>query len=151
MFVINFKLSGTKIAALLVTAIIAAVLTVAICLETYSKPNGATAVISDNLSAYDYISSFGPTVDQSALVTDEIVVPDTFSEVYENYNEIQKSQGFDLEKYKGCKLLRYTYPVIDYPDREKAVFVEILTYKGKVVGADIFSTDLEGFVSPLKG
>ncbi|MCC8016625.1 MAG: DUF4830 domain-containing protein, partial [Clostridiales bacterium] len=30
-----------------------------------------------------------------------ITIPQEFNDAYNDYNEIQKNQGFDLEKYKG--------------------------------------------------
>ncbi len=110
----------------------------------------STVNISDEFSPADYITSFGPEVDASALRVDEVTVPSEFSEVYISYNNIQKSQGFDLEKYKGVTLKRYTYPVTNYPDETQSVYVEVLVFDGVVVAADIYSTDSDGFISALK-
>lgn len=149
MFIINLKFSLARIVALLIAVTALFIATVAISLERFEN-KAVSATITEGFSAYDYICSFGPTVDQSGLMTDEIVVPKNFNDVYNSYNEIQKSQGFDLAKYKGCTLVRYTYPVTDYPDKEQTVFAEILTYNDIVVGADIYSTSVDGFISALK-
>ena len=51
----------------------------------------------------------------------EVQIPEEFSEVYENYNKIQKTMGLDLSKYKGEKVMRYTYKVMNHPSGEKDV------------------------------
>ena len=116
-----------------------------------SFKNEGTKVVSatDDLSVLGYISSFDIEVLKEGLIEDEIKVPVSFDDVYKNYNKIQKDQGFDLESYKGKTLKRYTYPVINIED-ETPHFVEVLTFDGIIVAADVYSTSIEGSIRALK-
>ena len=61
-------------------------------------------------------------------------------------NEIQKEQGLNLLKYKRKKLTRYTFEVKNYEGYDGRVLANVLVYRGKVVGGDICSADIDGFV-----
>ena len=65
------------------------------------------------------------------------------------YNEIQKDQGLDLSKYAKKKVTRYTYTLKDYNEYDGEVYVNLLVYRGRVIGCDVSSADPEGFVEPL--
>ena len=77
-----------------------------------------------------------------------VSIPENFDEVYQNYNEIQKKAGFDLEKYRGKNVWRYTFRVLNF-DHEKNVFANILMYDNKIIGGDIMNPALDGFMYPL--
>ena len=150
MLFLNFKVTSFKRFIFIFAVIITAIVLLLYCLKN-SRQNVTTAIhINEEFSPAAYISSFGPEVDVSRLRVDEVTVPQEFSDVYISYNNIQKSQGFDLEKYKGKTLKRYTYPVTNYPDGSKFVFAEVLVLDGVIVAADIYSTDSDGFISALK-
>lgn len=151
MFFVNFRLHK-KVIILCLLTITAVLLAIAVIhLEKIGNSvSVAESKITDELTIEEYITSFGPKIDVKQCKVDTITVPYEFSEVYSSYNELQKSQGFDLERYKGIELTRYTYPVLNYPDNGKSVFVEVLTLDGRVVAADIYSTDSDGFMMPLK-
>ena len=90
----------------------------------------------------------------AAPVTKEITIPDEFSEVYENYNKLQKEQGFDLSQYKGKSAVCYTFPVIGYinekGEQEDYVRANVLVCDGKIIGGDISSTRLDGFMKGIR-
>jgi hypothetical protein len=62
------------------------------------------------------------------------------------YNEVQKQQGLDLEKYKGKDVIRYTYEITNYPGEEGKVLANLIVYKNRVIGGDICSADVNGFI-----
>lgn len=150
MFAVNFRLPKKK--PLFIIFVIFTILFFCLILVLeMKKANGfETKTLTDSFSASQYVLDYGINTDVNSLVVDEIVVPSEFDDVYKNYNEIQKKQGFDLQKYIGCRLTRYTYKVLNFGENQENVFVEILTYKGKVVAADLYSTELDGFILPLK-
>ena len=59
--------------------------------------------------------------------------------------------GLDLSRYKRKDVMRYTYEVIGYPGYNGVVYANLLIYKNKVIGGDICSADVNGFVTSLKG
>ena len=52
----------------------------------------------------------------------------------------------DLSKYKGKTVQRYTYEITNYPDYSGTVYANIIIYKSRVIGGDICSSDVEGFI-----
>ena len=81
--------------------------------------------------------------------TKTITIPLVWSDVYENYNKLQKSQGYDLSLFKGVTVTQYTYTVTNYPSDE-VVLVHLLVYDGVIIGADLMSTAADGFMQGLK-
>ncbi len=102
--------------------------------------------IYENSDRISFISQFGWEVSAEPLETVEVIVPDTFDTVYAGYNEMQKEQGLNLSKYKGKTVTRYTYKVTNYPEYDGTVYISLLVYKNKIVGGDVCSADVNGFV-----
>jgi len=78
-----------------------------------------------------------------------VSVPEQFDKIFSAYNEIQKSQGLDLSKYKGKKVYRYTYEITNYDGYSGTVYANILVYRNKVIGGDVCSADIKGFMHGL--
>lgn len=99
-----------------------------------------------------FLSEYGYSV--SSPVVKEITIPEEFNDVYENYNKLQKKQNFNLEKYKGRNAVSYTFSVIGYIDEngepDTSVEAHILVCDGKIIGGDIASTRLDGFMKPIR-
>ncbi len=104
------------------------------------------AKIYENEDRLSFISQFGWEVEKEPLETVEVTVPENFDTVYLGYNEMQKEQGLNLAKYKGKTVTRYTYKVKNYPEYDGTVYLSLLVYKNKVVGGDVCSADVNGFV-----
>lgn len=68
--------------------------------------------------------------------------------MYNNYNQIQKEAGFDLALYKGKKCVMYTYELTNHPLGHCRA--NIITYLGDIIGGDISSVSLSGFMLPLE-
>ncbi len=66
----------------------------------------------------------------------EITVPAVFNEVYENYNAVQKQQGFNLEKYKGKGAVIYTYPITNFKNNSN-VIANLIVCDSVLIGADL--------------
>ena len=80
----------------------------------------------------------------------EVVIPAEFDGVYESYNDIQKSQGFDLSRYKGETAVKYTFLVKNYPQETDGVAANLLVHDGKLIAADLSSLELGGFLKAVK-
>ena len=94
----------------------------------------------------EYLKGLGVEVDSDSLIAEEVRIPSTFSEAYEEYNTLQQEAGFNLYDYKGFAVTKYTYAVLNYDD----VYVNVLCYGGKVIGGDVSSAEYGGFMLPLK-
>lgn len=86
---------------------------------------------------------YSPSADPIEIV--ELVIPTEWGAVYENYNEMQKQGGFDLEPYKGQTCTRYTYDIPDLFARGNVLVVD-----GEIIGGDICSITLDGIMLPLE-
>lgn len=99
-----------------------------------------------NEDRINFLSHFGWKVNPEPLEILEITIPEIFNATYENYNFIQKNQGLDLSRYKGKSCTRFTYQVLNHKDAPKGARANILIYKNKVIGGDICSVELGGFM-----
>lgn len=148
MFAINIKLTK-RIRFCLLGVAVAVIVVLLMRLIVFGDDVKQATCIDENQVA-TYVKSFGLEVDLSSLKIDNITVPIEFNEVYNNYNKIQQQQGFNLQNFKGKQLVRYTFPVTNHPKQTDDVYAEVLTYKGEVVAADVYSTNIDGFINALK-
>ena len=96
-----------------------------------------------------YLESYGWQVSADPIAVEELLIPDEFDETYDQYLALQSEQGFDLTKYQGKRVKRYTYEITNYPTGETGVQVGILVYKNTVVGGEVLSSQLDGFIHGL--
>ncbi len=97
-----------------------------------------------------FIKEMGWEVDSSFSETSDAKIPVEFGDVYEQYNEIQKQQGFDLEKYKGKEIKIYTYKVTNYPSERDNIYMNLMVFEGRLIGGDVSCNELDGFMQGLK-
>lgn len=72
-------------------------------------------------------------------------IPQKFNKVYERYNALLKTEGYDLSLYRGKTCTRYTYQIPSENAR-----ANIFVYKGKIIGGDISSITIDGIMIPIK-
>ena len=94
----------------------------------------------------EFLENRGWEVDADSEMVDEIQIPLNFSSVYQEYNQIQKEQGFDLEEYRGevCKRFRYSATGLN-----EGKEVEIYLYKGEIIAACAFNKIAESQMERL--
>lgn len=144
MFVLSVK--SSKLKAALLFALIAVV--AVCCFLFFGREYSSSAVsegaislrASNEKERVSFLSQFGWDFDIEPYEVREIVIPYEFDETYTEYNELQKKQSFDLEKYKGETVKKWTYSINNFPDYEdKTGYVQanLLIYNGNVIAADI--------------
>ena len=94
----------------------------------------------------DFLKSYGYEAEKQPLLIEEIIIPSEFDDAYESYNNLQKISGFNLEKFKGYRVKKYTYLVTNYPDAKEDIYANLLIYNGKVIGGDVSASSNDGFV-----
>lgn len=100
-----------------------------------------------------FISQFGWEVSSEPWEVAEIIIPQEFDDVYNNYNEIQLRQNCDLSEYRGERVKRWTYIIKNYPgysETDTCVRINLLIFDGIVIGGDVSSTELSGFMHTFK-
>ena len=95
------------------------------------------------------LESYGWQIKAEPIEFMEVQIPEEFDDVYEKYNEIQLGQGMDLKKYAGKRAMRYSYQITNYPSGETDIIANILIYKNKLIGGDVCSPRINGFMHGL--
>ncbi len=151
MFVYSFKANKKTIIGALLVIIALAVLFIVLP----GRAGQTNALLNVSLKAQtnqeriEFLSKFGYDVISEPKQTKDIIIPEQFDDTYNNYNELQKQQGFNLEAYKGKYAKSYSYAVTNYPGIEKSeneVRANLIVYNGKIIGGDICSVRLDGFM-----
>ncbi len=130
-------------------AVAALLLAIAFFAEAVFISKNLPTDMRDSGSRLDFIKQLGLEVDETTFSEETVKIPAEFGDVYENYNSIQRQAGYDLSEYKGKSVTKYTYVVTNY-ESDAVVNVNLLCYSGKIIGGDICSTALNGFMLPLK-
>jgi len=102
--------------------------------------------IKTNDDRIDFLEQFGWTVSEKPSDEEEVTIPHDFDKIMLSYNEFQRQMGLDLAKYKGKKVMSYTYEITNYPEYEGRVYANMLVYRNKVIGGDVCSADASGFL-----
>lgn len=156
MFIYSVKASSIRFFTVLVLSIV--LLTTLIVLVPTYEPMSVSASetinfnkIKTNEDRVNFLSQLGWKVSEKPLEEVAVTIPDEFDAVFLEYNNLQKEVGLDLARYKRKDVMRYTYEVIGYPGYDGVVYANLLVYKNKVIGGDICTADVNGFVTSLKG
>lgn len=112
--------------------------------------SAAPTKVKTNEDRIAYLEHFGWQVSPEPVSVEELLIPETFDESYEEYLSLQQSQGFDLTELCGKRVKRCTYELTNYPTGETGVQISLLIYKNNVVGGEVFSPKLNGFLHGLE-
>ncbi len=155
MFLISLKSLKGKFLLLAATVVAAVVVFTVISSSENKSASAGEGFLNYSASTdeqrLNFIESLGLTVRNEPDSVKEFVLPDEFDEVYEEYNKIQKQTGLDLSAYKGNTVKKWTYTVTNYPDYENSDVIKLtlIVCNGRIIGGDICSTELDGFMLPL--
>ena len=151
MQVITFKAKPKAIfgAILIFTGIIVIILTFLSNHSGKAEQASSTPIsCATSEQRQSYLSSLGWEFDGES--EKEITIPSKFNEVYNNYNSVQKEQGFDLEKYKGKTATLYTYNITNY-NSDDDIIADLIVSNGVLIGADLCNPSAEhGFLKALE-
>lgn len=156
MFIYSVKASSIRFFTILVLSV--ALLTTLIVLVPAYEPLSVSASetlrfdkIKTNEDRVNFLAQLGWKVSEKALEEVAVTIPDEFDAVFLEYNNLQKEMGLDLSRYKRKDVMRYTYEVQNYEGYDGVVYASLLIYKNKVIGGDLCSADVNGFVTSLRG
>ena len=96
----------------------------------------------------EYLSAFGWETAAHASSVKPVEIPAEFTPTYEDYNNLQKMQGFDLTQYRSQTATMYTFEVFNHPS-PKDVFANVLVHDGTVIAGDLVCYALDGFITGL--
>lgn len=115
-----------------------------------AAPSPPSVKVKTNEDRIAYLENYGWQVKPEPVSVEEMLIPETFDESYTEYLALQESQGFDLSEYCGKRVKRCTYQITNYPSGEEGIQVSLLIYKNKVIGGEVLSPQLNGFLHGLE-
>ncbi len=153
MFIYSLRASTIKFFAV-VTVSLAAIIALIAFVPAYGEGSLSASGdgeidytgIKTNEDRIEFLGSFGWQVSAKPVQTVEVTIPEQFDKIFTGYNEIQKRQGLDLSDYRKKKVTRYTYEVTNYEGEKGTVYANLIVYRNRVIGGDICSADVTGFI-----
>lgn len=153
MMVMTAKVNLKKV--LLALAAVAALILALIALLGGGESTQTSApAVSNNDARVKFLTDLGWEVTTSPMESNQVKIPSEGSPVFDRYNNLQKSQGYDLSKFAGKKVMRYVYKVNNYPGATEPVYATLLIYKNQIIGGDVTDSapngQIRGFKMPEK-
>lgn len=150
MMVMTAKVDMKKIIIALVAA--AALILGLIFLFGGNEETVSTAAsgVSNNDARVEFLKGFGWDINNSPTESSQVRIPEESTEVFDRYNALQKSQGYDLTQYAGKSVMRYVYKVNNFPGATEPVYATLLVYKNQVIGGDVTNTAAKGVIQGFK-
>ena len=143
MMVMTAKVDFKKI-MLGLAAVAALILSLILLLGGNDSTQTSAPAASSNDQRVQFLKNFGWEVTTSPKESSQVKIPKESSEVFDRYNALQKSQGYDLSQYAGKKVMRYVYQVNNYPGATDPVYATVLVHKNDIIGGDITNTAAKG-------
>ncbi len=152
MFVFSVRANKPKLIIALCAVLLAVVI---IFFFASGKDNPVTnddeisAKASNGAERIAFLSQFGWEINEDPVEVTEVIIPSEFNETYTAYNELQKNQSMDLEAYKGQRVKKWVYEVKNYPGYSAdngCIRATLLVFDGTVIGGDVSSIELDGFM-----
>lgn len=97
-----------------------------------------------------YLRSFGWEIDLESEEERSVLLPKEFDGVLTEYGKMQSEQGYDFASYAGTECRQYTYLVTNYGAAGTTVYAVLYIRGSRVIGADIHSADINGFMHGIK-
>lgn len=136
-----FILSKKNLAVILASVIIGFILVGQFLTAKAGGVDGST-----NAKRVNFLQSLGLKVNETATEIKDIIIPQNFSKVYENYNQLQTQNGFNLKNYRGKPAKIYTYSI----DDDKENVAHLIVCDDKIIGGDIASLRIDGNMTGLQ-
>lgn len=148
MFVLSVKAEKKR----LLIGLAAALLAITLLVVAFSLQGNGTPDIpgETNDQRIVFLQQYGWEVEEEPIDVQEVILPEEFNDVYTNYNAVQKTQNMDLEPFAGKTCKQWVYHVTNYPGEEN-VRATLLVYEGNIIGGDLSSAALDGFLCNFYG
>ena len=128
-----------------------AILLIILVLTVGTEQDGISLIkIKNSEDLSEFLSSLGWECNLTELTTQETTLPQQFDDTFIAYNAIQLKQNCDLTKYAGKTVTVYIVPITNYTGSTDPVLATVLVYKGKVIGGDLHSATMDGFMHGLR-
>lgn len=150
MFMMTAKVDKKKV----ILALVVAAALIALLIMLFSGGSEATQTAAPSVATNDgrvqFLKDHGWEVAASPIESGQVRIPEQSTEVFDRYNTLQKSQGYDLSKYAGKTVMRYVYKITNFPGATEPVYATLLIYKDQVIGGDVTDTAAKGAIRGFK-
>ena len=150
MMVMTAKVDKKKIAIILAGIVAVLAIIIALVSGGNDAPASSVTAVANNDDRVNFLSGFGWEVTTSPVESSQVRIPEKSSEVFDRYNALQKSQGYDLSNYAGETVMRYVYKINNYPGAAGPVYATLLVHKDQVIGGDVTDTSPGGKIRGFK-
>ena len=143
----------TKKRAVIIILIAAALMLAAVMLRSSPGCSFGVSELINVTSAegrIKYLSKLGWEADVSTEECKYVLIPKEFEGVMHSYSKLQTEQGYDFASFGGLECKQYTYVVTNYPASDETVYATLYIKGGRVIGGDIHSASIDGFMHTLK-
>ena len=124
------------------------VLAALLCIFVFRGRNVETVATAEHdiRLCLDCLDGFGWQAEPTPVSVEERTLSTQLSA---DYLALQREAGFDLSDDMGQPVTRYTFTITNYPTGEIGILADLLVRNGAVVGGDIRSSALDGFIHSL--
>ena len=145
MLVMTTKVDKKKL-AVIAAGVVALVVGLIVLLGSRESVPTASISVTGNEDRVQFLNGFGWEVANSPVQTSQVRIPAEGGQVFNRYNQLQKSMGYDLSAYAGKTVMRYVYTVKNYPGATEPVYATLLISGNQVIGGDITDTSATGLI-----
>ena len=149
MLVMTAKVDKKKI-LIIAAAVVVVIAGIFLILGTGDSAPTVSTGVTNNDARVAFLKSFGWDVTTSPQESGQVRIPEAGNEVFDRYNALQKSQGYDLSAYAGKTVMRYVYQINNFPNASAPVYATLLIYKNQVIGGDVTDTSAKGAIRSFK-
>ena len=95
-----------------------------------------------------FLRSFGWELSEDPPAVSSVLLPQTSGDSASRYYELQRTQGYNLEQYCGNQVEKYVFQITNHPDASpgETVFANVYVYNGTIIGGDVSSVRMDGFM-----
>lgn len=97
-----------------------------------------------------FIASLGWEADAETEEARTVTIPRCDEGAMAEYNALMQKGGYDLSRYEGKTVEQYSYQLTNYPGTDQKVFITVYVWHGRVIGGDIHTAALNGFMHELR-
>lgn len=143
----RFQFSTAVVAATVVTS---ALLVFGLAKSPYQAVISQEDSVKTPSQGVAYLRQWGWEVEETALSSQTLLIPEDLDQSYQAYLDLQTDQGFpSLWEFRGETVQRYTYLISNYPTGATDMQVNLLLYQDQVIGGEVLSPQVDGIVHGL--
>ena len=143
----------TKKRAVIFLIILGIVLAAAVILCSSPRSifsSGEMLNVSSQEGREKYLSGYGWEIDLGSEERRTVLLPKELEGALAEYGAMQTEQGYDFVSYAGLECTQYTYVVTNYEGSSSTVYATLYVKSARVIGGDIHSAAIDGFMHGIR-